>query len=105
MILVRAPLRIPLGGGGTDLPSYYSKFGGSLISVAINKYMIVNANRPVIDDLIRLKYSTSETVEKISQVQHTLIKEALKLTGINKAVELSWIADVPYGTGMGSSGS
>lgn len=105
MILVRAPFRIPLGGGGTDLPSYYSKFGGSLISVAINKYMIVNANRPVIDDLIRLKYSTSETVEKINQVQHPLVKEALKLTKVSKAVELSWIADVPHGTGMGSSGS
>lgn len=105
MILVRAPFRIPLGGGGTDLPSYYSKFGGSLISVAINKYMIVSANRPVIDDLIRLKYSTSETVKKINQIQHPLVKEALKLTKVNKAVELSWIADVPHGTGMGSSGS
>lgn len=105
MILVRAPFRIPLGGGGTDLPSYYSKFGGSLISVAINKYMIVSANRPVIDDLIRLKYSTSETVKKVNQIQHPLVKEALKLTKVNKAVELSWIADVPHGTGMGSSGS
>lgn len=105
MILVRAPFRIPLGGGGTDLPSYYSKFGGSLISVAINKYMIVSANRPVIDDLIRLKYSTSETVKKINQIQHPLVEEALKLTKVNKAVELSWIADVPHGTGMGSSGS
>ena len=105
MIITRAPFRIPLGGGGTDLPSYYSKFGGKLISVAIDKYMVTTLNTPVIDSLIRLKYSNSETVESISQIQHTFIKEALKLTGIKNGIELSFIADIPDKTGMGSSGS
>lgn len=105
MIITRAPFRIPLGGGGTDLPSYYSKYGGKLISVAIDKYLVTTVNRPVTDNFIRLKYSTSETVESVNDIQHELIKEALKLTGINSAIELSFIADIPAGTGMGSSGS
>lgn len=105
MIITSAPFRIPLGGGGTDLPSYYSKYGGKLISAAINKHMVVIVNRPEIDNLIRLKYSKSETIKSISQVKHTLIKEALNLTGITNNIELSFIADIPSGTGMGSSGS
>lgn len=105
MIITRAPFRIPLGGGGTDLPSYYSKFGGKLISVAIDKYMVTTLNRPVTDTLIRLKYSVSETVESVREVQHQLIKEALKLADIKNGVELSFIADIPAGTGMGTSGS
>lgn len=105
MIITRAPFRIPLGGGGTDLPSYYSKYGGKLISVTIDKYMVTTLNRPVTDNLIRLKYSNSEIVESISQIKHLLIKEALKLTGVTAGVELSFIADIPAGTGMGSSGS
>ncbi|HBC72871.1 hypothetical protein A2379_02395 [Candidatus Amesbacteria bacterium RIFOXYB1_FULL_47_13] len=105
MIMVRAPFRIPLGGGGTDLPSYYTKFGGRLISVSINKYIYTTANRPVSDKLIRLKYSDSETVDSVNEVNHDLAKEALKLTGVTKNVELAWVADLPHGTGMGSSGS
>lgn len=105
MIITRAPFRIPLGGGGTDLPSYYSKFGGKLISIAIDKYIVTILNRPVTDTLIRLKYSSSEMVESVSQIQHDLIKEALKVTGVTRGVELSFIADIPAGTGMGSSGS
>lgn len=105
MIITRAPFRIPLGGGGTDLPSYYSKFGGKLISVAIDKYVVTTLNRPATDNLIRLKYSDSEMVESVSQIQHELIKEALKLTGVTQGVELAFIADIPAGTGMGSSGS
>lgn len=105
MIITRAPFRIPLGGGGTDLPSYYSKYGGKLISVAIDKYMVTILNRPVTDSLIRLKYSHSETIKLVSEVQHELIKEALKLTDINNGVELSFIADIPAGTGLGTSGS
>lgn len=105
MIITRAPFRIPLGGGGTDIPSYYSKFGGKLISVGIDKYLVTTVNQPVTDELIRLKYSESEMVETVDQIQHNLIKEALKLTGIKNAVELSFIADIPAGTGMGTSGS
>lgn len=105
MIITRAPFRIPLGGGGTDLPSYYSKYGGKLISVAIDKYVVTTLNQPVTDDLIRLKYSHSETIPSLKQIRHPLIKEALRLTGITKSIELSFIADVPAGTGLGSSGS
>lgn len=105
MIVTRAPFRIPLGGGGTDLPSYYSKYGGKLISVAIDKYVVTILNQPVTDNLIRLKYSKSETMESLNQVKHPLIKEALKLTGVTSGIELAFIADIPAGTGMGSSGS
>lgn len=105
VIITRAPFRISLGGGGTDLPSYYSKFGSKLISVAIDKYMVTTANRPVTDNLIRLKYSHSETVESLKEIQHELIRETLKLTNIKNGIELSFIADIPAGTGMGSSGS
>lgn len=104
MIITRAPFRIPLGGGGTDLPSYFSRYGGKLISVAIDKYIATTVNRPVTDNLIRLKYSQSETVESLTQIQHHSIKEALKLTGISSGIELSFIADIPAETGMGSSG-
>ena len=73
MIVTRAPFRIPLGGGGTDLPSYYSKYGGKLISVAIDKYLVTTVNHPVTDNLIRLKYSHSETVESVGEIKHDLI--------------------------------
>jgi D-glycero-alpha-D-manno-heptose-7-phosphate kinase len=105
MILTRAPLRIPLGGGGTDLPSYYSQHGGFVLSAAINKYVYINLNRPQVDDLIRVKYSKSETVEDVAEVQHDLVREAMRLTGIERGVEIVSLADVPAGTGMGSSGS
>src|SRR3989344_8589993 len=104
MITVRAPFRIPLGGGGTDLPSYYSKFGGELVSVAIDKYMLVTVNRPMVDKLIRIKYTQSEAVEKVDQIKHELVREALKILKIDNGIEISSIADVPSGTGMGSSG-
>lgn len=105
MILTRAPLRIPLGGGGTDLPSYYSKYGGFVLSAAINKYVYISINRPQVDDLIRVKYSKSETVEDLNEVQHDLVREAMRLTGVERGVEIVSLADVPAGTGMGSSGS
>lgn len=105
MILTRAPLRIPLGGGGTDLPSYYSRFGGCVLSAAINKYVYISINRPQIDDLIRIKYSRSETVEDLDKVQHELVREAMRLAGVERGVEIVSMADVSAGTGMGSSGS
>lgn len=104
MILVRAPFRIPLGGGGTDLPSYYSKFGGELISAAINRYMFISINRPLVDKLIRVKYTQTEIVDRVSEVKHDLAREALRLTNIVDSIEINSIADLPAGAGMGSSG-
>ncbi len=105
MILTRAPLRIPLGGGGTDLPSYYSRYGGLVLTAAINKYIYISVNRPRVDDLIRVKYSKSETVKDLNEVQHDLVREALRFTRVDRGVEIVSMADVPAGTGMGSSGS
>ncbi len=105
MILSRAPLRIPLGGGGTDLSSYYSKFGGFFISAAIDKYVYVTVNRPASDDLIRLKYSKSEEVEHVRDLQHDLVRASLGELELDRNLEIASLADVPAGTGMGSSGS
>lgn len=103
MIVTRTPFRVTLGGGGTDLPSYYSKYGGFIFSAGINKYMYVDVNRPTSDDLIRLKYSESETVESVADVKHQVAREILRATGIEKNIEISSIADIPSGTGLGSS--
>lgn len=105
MIFVRAPFRIPFGGGGTDLPSYYSKFGGSLISAAIDHYMFVTVNRPLLDKLIRVKYTQTEILDDVKKIKHDLVREALLLTNIKDSIEINSIADLPAGTGMGSSGS
>lgn len=105
MILARAPLRIPLGGGGTDLPSYYSRFGGFFLSAAIDKYVFVAVNRPASDDLIRLKYSKSEEVQHVDELEHDLVRASLSELKLNRNIEIASMADVPAGTGMGSSGS
>ncbi len=103
MIITRTPFRIPLGGGGTDLPSYYSKHGGFIFSATIDKYMYVLIHRPIVDDLIRIIYSRSERVEKISEVRHDIVRAALEYVGIENAVQIASIADIPAGTGLGSS--
>ncbi len=103
MIITRTPFRVTLGGGGTDLPSYYSKYGGFIFSASIDKYMFIDVNRPATDDLIRLKYTRSETVERVGDVQHPIAREALRMTGIEKAIEVSSVADISAGTGLGSS--
>jgi D-glycero-alpha-D-manno-heptose-7-phosphate kinase len=103
MILARAPMRITLGGGGTDLPSYYSKYGGFILSAAIDKYIYIYVNRPAADNLIRIKYSKYEEVSEADQVTHDLVRPVLKLLKINNNVEIVSMADVPAGTGLGSS--
>src|SRR3989344_4640714 len=105
MILTRTPFRLPLGGGSTDLPAYYEKHGGFIFAAAVNLYMYININRPPVDELIRLKYRESEEVEKLDDLKHKMAKAALKRTGIDKMIEVSSNADVPDGTGMGSSAS
>ena len=105
MILTRTPFRIPLGGGGTDLPAFYQQHGGFLFSVAIDKYMYIAINRPIIDSLVRIKYSRTEIVENVAQVQHQLARAALEYYGIKDSIEVISMADINEGTGMGSSGS
>ncbi len=105
MIIARSPLRITLGGGGTDLPSYYEDHEGFLIAAAIDKYVYVTVMRPFTEG-IYLKYSQLEHVEKVEQVQHPIIREALDLMRFRTPqVEITTLADIPAGTGLGSSGS
>lgn len=103
MIITRTPFRITLGGGGTDLPAYYSKYGGFIFSAAIDKFMYININVPIVDRLVRLKYSQSETVQHREELRHDIAKEALRMMEIEDSIEIVSMADVPSGTGLGSS--
>lgn len=104
MIITRTPLRITLGGGGTDLPSYYERFGGSLVAAAINKYVFISLNRTFTPGYL-LKYSELERVDHVEQIDHAIIREALKGHHLEPAIELVSVADIPTGTGLGSSGT
>jgi D-glycero-alpha-D-manno-heptose-7-phosphate kinase len=104
MILSRAPTRITLGGGGTDLKSYYSKYGGFLIAGAINKYCTILANTRFYDS-IRLSYSKMEIRDSVAEIEHRLFRAALELIGIEKGIELHSAADVPANCGLGTSSS
>ena len=103
MISVRVPFRLPLGGGGTDLPNYYKQFGGQLVTASINQYMFVNINEPATADKIRLYYAKTEVVNDVSEIKHDIIRESLKLHGINRPIEIGSMADIEARTGMGSS--
>lgn len=105
MIITRSPLRITLGGGGTDLPSYYREHGGFLIAAAIDKYVYVTVLRPFTPGIF-LKYSHLEHVETVDEVQHPIIREAIRMVGFRTPqIEITTLADIPAGTGLGSSGS
>jgi D-glycero-alpha-D-manno-heptose-7-phosphate kinase len=105
MIITRSPLRITLGGGGTDLPSYYRNYSGFLISAAIDKYVYVTTIRPFTEGIF-LKYSEQEHVKEINEVQHPIIREALSILDFKTPqIEITTLADIPSGTGLGSSGS
>jgi D-glycero-alpha-D-manno-heptose-7-phosphate kinase len=106
MIITRTPFRITLGGGGTDLPSFYERHGGFVFTMAINKYMFICLNRrSVADKKIVIRYSQVETVDTLDEIKHPLAREALKYHNLNQNLELTSIADMPGKAGMGSSGS
>jgi D-glycero-alpha-D-manno-heptose-7-phosphate kinase len=105
MVMTRSPLRITLGGGGTDLPSYYREHGGFLVAGAIDKYVFVTVNRPFYPGIF-IKYSKMEQVQRTEEIQHPIIRESLDALGFqNPQIEISTFADIPAGTGLGSSGS
>lgn len=105
MIIVRSPLRISLGGGGTDLPSYYRDHSGFLIAAAIDKYVYITLHETFVDELI-IKYSRLERVNSLGDIEHPIIRESLKHVGIQGMhLEITSMADIPSGTGLGSSGS
>lgn len=105
MIIARSPLRVTLGGGGTDLPSYYEKFGGFLIAAAIDKYVYITLHDTFVADLLA-KYSELERVANASELKHPILREAFGLVGMDgHFLELTSMADIPAGTGLGSSGS
>src|SRR5262245_40946054 len=104
MIITRSPLRVSLGGGGTDLPSYYKEHGGFLIAGAIDKYVYINIHARFVEGFL-LKYSQMEDVSSIEQIRHPIIRESLRVVGITaRNLEITSIADIPAGTGLGSSG-
>ena len=105
MLITRSPLRISLGGGGTDLPSYYTDHGGFVISAAIDKYVWVTLLRPFVRGIF-LKYSKIENVDAIAEIEHPIVREAFAMMGITELQhEITTLADIPAGTGLGSSGS
>lgn len=105
MIITRTPFRITLGGGGTDLPSFYREHGGFIMAVALDKYMFLSVNTPILDDKIRVRYTSSELVDHAAHLQHTLAREAMQYFNISRGLEIVSIADIPAGTGLGSSSS
>ncbi len=105
MIITRSPLRISLGGGGTDLPSYYEEHGGFLIAAAIDRHVYINVHQRFEDGFV-LKYSKLEEAATLDELHHPIIREALKLVGVTQRnLEIASMADIPAGTGLGSSGS
>lgn len=104
MIITRTPFRISFCGGGSDLPAYFQKNGGCVISTTINKYMYIITHQSFFPKQTVLKYSQTETVENLDDIRHTIFRECLKQEGI-EGVEITSVADVPQGTGLGSSSS
>src|SRR5881296_3228335 len=105
MIIARSPLRVSLGGRGSDLPSYYASYGGFLIAGAIDKYVYVLLHSRFVDGFL-LKYSQLEETSSIDEIRHPIIREALRLVDIRaRNLEITSMADIPAGTGLGSSGS
>src|ERR1043166_9223493 len=105
MIISRTPLRMSFVGGGSDLPVFYRKFGGAVVSTAINQFVYITVN-PKFDEKIRVSYSKTEEAKSAARIKHPLVREALQLLGINGGVEITSVADIPgKGSGLGSSSS
>src|SRR3972149_11101230 len=105
MIITRTPFRVSSGGGGSDLRDFYSKNGyGAVVSTAIDRYMYIVIH-PYFHDKIRVKYSKTEDVETIEEIQHPIVRECLKKVQIERGIEIASFADIPAGTGLGSSSS
>jgi len=104
MIISRTPFRVSFAGGGTDLPAFFREHPGAVVSTAIDKYMYITVNR-YFDDRIMLKYSKTELADKVADIRQPILREALKLTGITGGIEITSMADIPGGTGLGSSSS
>lgn len=102
MIIVQTPLRVSFLGGGTDFPSFFEEEGGNVLTSAIDKYIFVTIKQRF-DDKIRVGYTRTEIVDSIDEIQHELIREALRLTGIRKGVEITTMGDIPAGSGLASS--
>lgn len=105
MIITQAPLRMSFVGGGSDIPAYYEKYGGAVLSASIDKYVFVTINRKF-DDGIRVSYSKTENVESVAEVKHEIVRACMNFTGVTSGIEITSIADIPSrGTGLGSSSS
>jgi D-glycero-alpha-D-manno-heptose-7-phosphate kinase len=104
VLITRTPLRVTLGGGGTDLPSYYNQYGGMVLSAAISKHIYISVNQTFTDDYF-LKYSALERVSHVEEIAHPIVREVLRAHDIGPAVEIVSTADIPAGTGLGSSGA
>lgn len=104
MIITRTPLRVSFTGGGTDMADYYRINGGAVVSMAIDKYIYITVNKKF-DNAIRVSYSSTEIVKEVSELHHDLVREAMRLAGITGGIEVTSIADIPSGTGLGSSSS
>lgn len=104
MIITRTPFRISFAGGGTDLAAFYRREPGAVVSTAIKKYMYITVNRRF-DSTIRVSYARTEIMGSVAEIQHPIVREALRLTGITGGIEIVSIADIPAGTGLGSSSS
>ncbi len=105
MIITRTPFRVSFIGGGSDMPDFYSRHPGAVLSTTINQYMYISSHRYFEPDKIRVKYSRTETVDHVNELQHPILREVFKQFGISGGLEVSSIADVPSGTGLGSSSS
>ena len=105
MIISRTPFRISFVGGGSDMETFYSRHQGAVLSTSIDKYMYISSHRYFYKDQIQVKYSRTETVDNVNKLQHPLLREALRKAKITGGIEISSIADIPAGTGMGSSSS